>query len=237
VDAISARLDLAWNHVEKPKVAEVPKADPGAHVDETPAGPEWTYLGPIHEADRSLAIISVDGHQKILPEGRTFGDTKLVSVDNDGISVEVKGVPKHIDRGERSSSTVAWVRNLQNSTPQARPAAIPGQPGAGPGNNMNAEIRDRLQRNGIPQGDPGQNWRNGGGQRGPGGGNNGPGNGNNGGGGDRRFRGNGGGGGGIGNDARNQRGDAAQPIAVPIKIGPNGAATVISTDGVARSVN
>ena len=224
IDGTAARLDLAWAHVEKPATVETKAPE---EVHEEPAGPEWTYLGPIHESDRTLAIISVDGHQKILAEGRTFGDTKLIGVEADGISVEVNGKPKHIDRGQRSSSTVAWIRNLQSNNPAARIAGVPGQPvvPGGPGANLPPEVRARLAERGFPQ-DQGQNWRGRGGQ---GGGGNGGGNGGNG---DRRNRGAPGGG-----DPRGSGGEVFQPTAMPVTIEPQSDAVIITKDGVSRSVN
>jgi hypothetical protein len=158
VDATATRLGMAWTHTEpKAAVTEASAEAPPPPVKHE--GPDWVFLGPIHESDRNLAIISVDGHQKILAEGRTFGDTKLVGVANDGIDVEINGIPKHIDRGTRSGSAVAWVRNLQNNTPAAR-IGIPGMPGQPNAQNIPPEVRQRLEARGITP-DQMQNWRNG----------------------------------------------------------------------------
>ncbi len=215
VDAMSTRLDMAVVHADKPKTTvetkvETPVADPTV--------PEWTFLGAIHEADRSLAIISVESHQKILAEGRSFGDTKLVSVADDGIDVEVKGVPKHIDRGSRSGSSVAWLRNLQNSAPPTR--VIAGQPGGQP--NLPPEVAQRLRERGITP-DQMANWRNNG-RGGPGGGGpGGGGGGNNGNGRNRATQGGGGNGAGQRGDLRIQadmplmKPEPARPVPVDVR--------------------
>jgi hypothetical protein len=168
VAAMGDRFDLAVVHApkEEPKTEVVEK-------HEEPVGPEWSYLGPVHEATRTLAMVSVDGHQKILAEGRTFGDTKLVSVSDDAITVEIKGAPKTIERGKRDTSkSVAWVRNIQNAAPPpgvGQPQAIAAQPGNGPRGNLPPEVQARLQQRGMAP-DQIQNFRQGRGGNGNGGG-------------------------------------------------------------------
>src|SRR5678815_4809330 len=78
------RLEVAWMKQPKPEVKTEDPPDP----DPIPSGPEWTYLGPIKEAGRSLAMVSVDGSQRILAVGRLLGETKLVGIDDDKITVE-----------------------------------------------------------------------------------------------------------------------------------------------------
>src|SRR5262245_18889841 len=73
-------------HVKKP-VAQT-EAPTKTVVETPPPGPAWTYLGPIQEPNRKLALISVDSHQKVLAEGRKYGESKLVSVAGDEIVVE-----------------------------------------------------------------------------------------------------------------------------------------------------
>jgi hypothetical protein len=182
VIAIAERIDLAVKHAPA-KVVEGPStpATPPAPT------PPWLYIGCIHESDRTLAVVSVDGHQKIVPEGRSFGDTKLVSVADDGIDIEVSGVPQTVHRSERTGSTVAWVRNMAANAAPATAGVVPGTVGA-PG-QLTPEVRARLAERGI---DPNQaqQWRQNRGRNGPGSGPGGRGGqGRGGGNGDLRFNG------------------------------------------------
>ena len=173
VSAMATRIGLAASVQAKvEKVPEGPVAEPKAPT------PDWAYLGCIREASRRLAMVSVDGHQKILAEGRKFGDTTLVAVNDDKITIEVGGESKTIDRGSRDGSSVAWVRNMSaNAAPANAGMVTVGGTTAGtaPG-QLPPEVRQRLQERGFQ--DPGQNnnnWRQNrgrGGQRGggPGGG-------------------------------------------------------------------
>jgi hypothetical protein len=133
--AMSERLNLAVVHAAKPIAPETP-IDPPTPPEE---GPVWEFLGPIFDGARALAIVSVDGTQKILAEGRSFGSTKLLHVADDKIEVQVDKAPKSkfIARKDRDpSQSVSWMRNMQNNGPARRGSTCrrAGQPAArGPG--------------------------------------------------------------------------------------------------------
>lgn len=192
VAGMSERLDLAVVHAPKPAAPE------GSKIEEPPPpeGPVWEYLGPIFAGTRSLAIVSVDGTQKILSEGRLFGSTKLMKIADDEIEVEIGKATKTIRRKDRDpSQSVSWMRNMQNNAPVAGtglPAA--GQPVAGRG-NLPPEVQARLAERGItPQ--QMEQWRQGRDGRG---------------GGQGRAGNNGGGGGGGGGNALNGTRQRATP--------------------------
>lgn len=151
VAGMSERLDLAVVHAPKAPPAEEPKTGGPEPVAE---GPVWEYLGPIFAGTRSLAIVSVEGTQKILSEGKLFGSTKLMKIADDEIEVEVKvdngTAMKTIRRKDRDpSQTVSWMRNMQNNTPVAGTGlAAAGQPVAGRG-NLPPEVQARLAERGI----------------------------------------------------------------------------------------
>jgi hypothetical protein len=170
VGAMAERFDMAV--IKAP--AKTPPAEK-AIVDTTPPPtPEWAYLGCIREATRNVAMISVDGHQKFLAEGRTFGSTKLVSVADDKINVEVEGRPQTIQRAERDpSKSVAWVRNMAANAPPPNAGAVPGMPNIA-GGQLSPEIRDRLAARGINP-DQAAQWQRNRDRRNGNGGNGGPG--------------------------------------------------------------
>lgn len=148
VIGMSERLNLAVVHA--PKQPVTPKGEEIVTPPE-PEGPQWEYLGPIFAGERSLAIVSVDGTQKILAEGRLFGSTKLMKVSHDEIEVEAGKATKTIKRKEKDpSQSVAWMRNMQNNAPMpgtGMPVAA-GQPVAGRG-NLPPEVQARLAERGI----------------------------------------------------------------------------------------
>lgn len=154
VAGLAMRLDEA--RVKEPVVAKAPESEP---VPEAPAGPEWTYLGPIFESDRSLAVVSVDGRQKILPEGRKYGETTLVSVAAEQIVVEDFSGRRTISKSSRPAQlAVAWVNQ---PTPTGVPIAA-NLGGRGPGGmspEVQARIRERMDRGG--RGPGGGDWRQG----------------------------------------------------------------------------
>lgn len=149
VSDAAERLEIAWVKAEKkPEPIEIEeKPDP------TPAGPEWTYLGPIKEAGRSLAMVSVEGSQRILAVGRLLGDTKLVGIEDDKIVLDTKGTRRDVHKSSRSGPTVAWLRGMPANTPMGSVGAVamPGQPG-----QMSPEVIQRLRERGI---DPAQAQR------------------------------------------------------------------------------
>jgi hypothetical protein len=144
------RLEIAWEKAEKPAAPEVgtePEPEPPS------AGPEWSYLGPIKEAGRSLAMVSVDGSQRILALGRMLGETKLVGIDDEKITLETRGARRDVSRSARIGPTVAWIRGMQTNTPVGNGGAVVAQGQAG---QMSPEVLQRLRDRGI---DPSQAQR------------------------------------------------------------------------------
>jgi hypothetical protein len=169
---IAHRLDLGVRKPPPPPARETPAEQPVAQAPPPPpAGPAITYIGPIYECSRILAVISVDGRQRIVPEGRSIGEARIVSVGENQIEVQDQAGRRTIDRGERSGSAVSWLRPSANNA-----AAVANNMGAGrnvagrPGatNRMEAgrnqagafspEMEQRFRERGI---DPGQaqRWR------------------------------------------------------------------------------
>lgn len=149
VQGLAERLDLAGN-VKPPPVAHVPPKDLPKD-DPPPAGPEWTYLGPIFDGEQKLALISVDGHQKILAEGKKYGDMKLVSVARDEITVQGGGAAQHIHKADRKpNSSVSWVKAMPSNAPVGNTGVAVLTPNMGnqPG-GMSPEMRQRLAERGI----------------------------------------------------------------------------------------
>lgn len=138
---LTERLDMAV--VKAPPVEEV-KNEPKIE-DDPPSGPEWAYLGPIFESTRTLAVVSVDGHQQVLAEGRQFGDTTLVSVEPERITVSGPGGKRQVERNKRggAGANVAWLRNMPGNAP---PPAAQNAAGA---NGMSPEVMARLRERGI----------------------------------------------------------------------------------------
>ena len=111
--AMAGRLEIGAN-VKKPEIkVEAPIAETKVEQPQT----EWTYLGCIQEPDRVLALVKVEDHQKILAQGRKYGDTRLVSVTPDEIVTQDGAGQHHIARAERGETRVAWVKNMPNNAP------------------------------------------------------------------------------------------------------------------------
>lgn len=142
------RLDMA--------VVKAPKEDPKPvaakpEPTEAPSGaPEWAFLGPIKEANRTLAIVSIDGTQRVISEGRVVGETKLVSISDDRITVQNGNVKREIRKSNGDGPRVAWIRNMPSNAPPtgAGSVAVAGVPGGGPG-QLSPEVRARLAERGI----------------------------------------------------------------------------------------
>jgi hypothetical protein len=143
------RLDMAV--VKAPKEDPKPVAAAKPEVPEAPGGaPEWTFLGPIKEANRTLAIVSIDGTQRVISEGRVVGDTKLVSISDDRITVQNGSVKREIRKSNGDGPRVAWIRNMPTNAPPtgAGSVAVAGAPGGGAG-QLSPEVRARLAERGI----------------------------------------------------------------------------------------
>jgi hypothetical protein len=165
---IAYRLDLGVKKapapatkVERPVQPEPPPVEP-IH-----AGPTVVYIGPIFEGSRSLAVVSVDGRQRIVPEGRSIGSARIVSIAENQIELQdEQGGRRTVVRGERTGSAVSWLRNMPGAVPVAAVAngqnarrggvAMPG--GRAQASGFSPEMEQRFRERGI---DPAQaqRWR------------------------------------------------------------------------------
>jgi hypothetical protein len=53
-----------------------------------PADPAFKYLGPIYDASRVVAVISVNGRQRIVSEGTVLGEFKVVEVKSHQVALD-----------------------------------------------------------------------------------------------------------------------------------------------------
>ncbi|MCC6659302.1 MAG: hypothetical protein IT437_00280 [Phycisphaerales bacterium] len=108
VTGTAERLELA----RKP----MPKAPP-TNTEPTPppaaAGLAWRYLGAIIEPTRKVALVSINGAQRMIAEGRTIRQEDhtltLAEVHQDSIVVEDNGQRMVIHKDARSGPIVSWV--------------------------------------------------------------------------------------------------------------------------------
>ncbi|MBX3376287.1 MAG: hypothetical protein KF678_04710 [Phycisphaeraceae bacterium] len=152
---IAERLNQAAN--KPPPATETPAPTPTEKPPEAPM-PEvpWRYLGPIVEAERTLALVSIEGRQRIVSEGsvvtiktppsegRPESETyraKVVKVTVEAVEIEERGTIKRIAR-EEQVARVTWVK------PTAPVAGMPTGVGAATG-ALSPEARARLQAQGI----------------------------------------------------------------------------------------
>jgi hypothetical protein len=116
--APSAKEDDIASMVERLELARAPINKP-AETTSTPteplstAGASWRYLGAIMEPNRKLALVSIDGMQRMIPEGRTLNtggrDVTLEIVAPNAIIVLDNGQRMQIRKEGRSGPSVAWV--------------------------------------------------------------------------------------------------------------------------------
>lgn len=150
--AVAHRLDVAVVKAPPPKPVEPPKAElPPPEPD--PTVPEVAYLGPIIEPNRMLAIISIDGTQKIVCAGKKIGNLEFLQVERDKIHVKDGSGERTIERKPRSDTRVAWVSNMPANTPMPVAAVGNAQAAQARGGAMSPEVAARLRERGI---DPNQ---------------------------------------------------------------------------------
>ncbi len=112
------RLDSAVGRT--PTVAaEVPKPE-----QPPPTLAAWKYLGSIIEARRKVAIVSVDGQQAVVTEGREHRGMTIVEVKRDAIVVDDGSGLREMKKEARTGPSVAWV------TPGTAGAGLGGNPAA-----------------------------------------------------------------------------------------------------------
>lgn len=151
---IAERLNQAANRPAPPPETTEPSTTTKP-PETSPTEVPWRYLGPIVEAERTLALVSIDGRQRIVSEGSVVtiktpasegrpeeesyrATVKSVSVE--AVEIEERGAIKRITR-EEQVARVTWVKP---TTPVA------GMPtGAGASAPLTPEARARLQAQGI----------------------------------------------------------------------------------------
>lgn len=111
--------DAVMGTAERLELARVPSNKPTPTPSETPtpppvaAGIAWKYLGSIIEPTRKIALVSINGAQRMLAEGRTIqqdGHTfKVVEVQPDSLVVEDNGQRLVLQKEARSGPLVSWV--------------------------------------------------------------------------------------------------------------------------------
>lgn len=152
---IAERLNQAANRpavqpeTSTPVVTEKPPETPATEVP-------WRYLGPIVEAERTLALVSIEGRQRIVSDGSvvtiksppTEGRpeevtyrAKVMNVTVEAVEIEEHGTIKRIER-EEQVARVTWVK------PTAPVAGMPMGAAAGTA-PLSPEARARLQAQGI----------------------------------------------------------------------------------------
>jgi hypothetical protein len=170
---IALRLDLGVKKAPPPAKAEAPEKPAPAPAASQTSGPVVTYIGPIYEGTRTLAVVSIDGRQRIVPEGRSIGGTRILSIAENQIELQdEEGGRRSIARGERSGTAVSWLRPSAGGAQFAanmpggqnigrRTAGVPTanmQGGRGQASGFSPEMEQRFRERGI---DPAQaqRWR------------------------------------------------------------------------------
>jgi hypothetical protein len=123
---IAQNLDIASRRL--------PKADQGAIITPpTPepahTGPEIRFLGVVEEPERLVALLSIDGKQRMLAEGRSAGSVRMVEVSREQVIVQLGRERRTIPLAERSGSSVAWIAPGTGGGPGSA-ASIIHEPGA-----------------------------------------------------------------------------------------------------------
>ncbi len=148
-DDVTAMSEMLERTLGRPKAKETEPDEPGVAPT---TGPGWRYLGSIIDSRRRVALISVDGTQRMLAEGRTIGSTTLVSVQVDSIVIDDGSGHRELYKEERSGPLVTWVTPVTMEgyqDPGMVNAASINQPARG----LSAEAMARLRERGI---DPGR---------------------------------------------------------------------------------
>lgn len=95
-----------------PEDTQVP--DEGEHVD-PPVAPEAPrFVGVIREPGRLLAMVRIDGKQRIMAEGETISNLKLVKVEPTSITVQVDGVEKQLEKQARTGGVTSVAVDAAN---------------------------------------------------------------------------------------------------------------------------
>lgn len=135
---IAGKVDVEVAAVETDPVETAGGTDPEP-TPPPPAAVSWSYVGNVRRADGQvkLAIINVENGgnpgQRMLGEGESVDNTKLVAIAADHIMISVSGAePTRVDLAQRQANA-AWTTESRPRATAGRP--MPGQPGFNPGMN------------------------------------------------------------------------------------------------------
>jgi hypothetical protein len=145
---VSTRLDLAVKKAPPPEPAKVEPVVAEAPVEhEKQANDDIKFLGTIREPSRTLAVVSIEGQQLVVSEGRRVGKTEFLGVSEDGIRVREGSDERTIEKSARSGSSVGWMK-LASNTPVAPAAPAPNAGGRGLP-NLTPEQLQAMRERGI----------------------------------------------------------------------------------------
>jgi len=149
--AVAERLELIHTGtVAAPVTPDI------ANQDETPATDqkvEIKYLGHISEPNRQLALLSVNGHQRIVPVGATARfspegldpvSIKVVGLSSDEVTYERDGVQSRAQKGPRMAGAVTQVQVAAPTA--ARGGLDPASPVPAEESDMDRRRREAMER-------------------------------------------------------------------------------------------
>ena len=141
----------------KAAVASVDKGEEGAGskpaADQAPklVSHDWAYVGSMISGASRAAIIKIDSQQHRLAEGEKLGDSTLVAIEPDWITVRTGAEEKRISLLPR---TQTWPTELPKHQTPGRPGAMPGQANL-PGSIPSAAATTFDARGTVPKAKPG----------------------------------------------------------------------------------
>jgi len=149
--AVARRLSILSDEPQEEPVASETPLDNGE--SESVAGKiELKYLGSIVEPNRRLALISVNGRQRIVPAGSAATFTtddgekvgvKVISVASDEVEIERDGVRQRINKADRIAQAVTVV---PAAGPQVTPPGTDPSPQASEESEIERRRREAQER-------------------------------------------------------------------------------------------
>lgn len=116
---VADRLMQVANH---PKLPDPPKQDE-APTEAAPSAKGVKYLGAIIEAERRVALLSIDGRQAMVAEGQSRGELTVVAVEPESVRVKDRAGERDIAKEKRSGSVVTFANGSGGSP--AVPSTVP----------------------------------------------------------------------------------------------------------------
>lgn len=151
LNAVAERLKLIHTGtVEIAVETTKPDEDEGPIADQKV---EIKYLGHISEPNRQLALLSVNGHQRIVPVGSTARfspegidpvSIKIVGVSGDEMIYERDGVQSKATKGPRMAGAVTQVQEAAPTA--ARGGLDPASPVPAEESDMDRRRREAMER-------------------------------------------------------------------------------------------